>query len=358
MSVYRRKNTDGSYEAEYSYDFRFRGHRFSGSTGETEKRRAEQAERRIKEQLRSIAPDRLKPMTFGVASTRWWDEVGQFHRNADDTERDLAWLQREIGLKTPLSKIDSAHVASLVAKRRADGVANATVNRTVIDPLRGILLRARNVWEVRVKPIDWKIHRLKTAQERVRELSSDEEARYFAALRPDYHPIIRFALLSGCRMQEMLDLEWKHIDWHGRAISVTGKGDKTRPIPLSDAIEAVLKPLPRADTRVFTYKSRRADHAPRGQRLPIEREGLKITHRRTCTKARIENFRFHDFRHTAATRLMRSSGNIKLVQRLLGHEDIQTTARYAHVGQDDLLSAMNARDRRSLPGADAAVTKS
>ncbi|MDG2571043.1 tyrosine-type recombinase/integrase, partial [Vibrio parahaemolyticus] len=54
----------------------------------------------------------------------------------------------------------------------------------------------------------------------------------------------------------------------------------------------------------------------------------------------VTDFRFHDNRHTAATRLLRSSGNLKLVQKLLRHEDIATTTKYAHVTDEDLRLAM------------------
>lgn len=344
MSVYKRAGA-----GTYSYDFRWRGHRFSGSTGEADKRRAREYEKKVREQVKTRSIDRSKPMSFADASSLYWTEKGQFHRNAVDIRRAIGWLQTHIGMRVPLSVVTDAKVAELVAIRRKEGVSNATVNRSVTEPLRAIMRRAVTVWRQRVDLPDWKYHLLKEAQERIREMTEDEEARYFAALRPDYHPVMRFALLSGCRMQEILDLEWRDINWRDRSLNVTGKGDKTRAIPLSNAIEALLKPLPRADARVFTYESKRADNAPRGERRPIEREGLKITHRRTCRKAGVEDFRFHDFRHTAATRLMRATGNIKLVQRLLGHEDIATTARYSHVTENDLLAAMNATQSATMP---------
>ncbi len=56
----------------------------------------------------------------------------------------------------------------------------------------------------------------------------------------------------------------------------------------------------------------------------------------------MENFRFHDTRHTTASRLVRASGNLRLAQNLLGHEKIETTLKYAHVTDDDLRAAMTA----------------
>lgn len=70
--------------------------------------------------------------------------------------------------------------------------------------------------------------------------------------------------------------------------------------------------------------------------------------RRAVSKAGVENFHVHDLRHTAATRLLRTTGNLVMSQKLLGHSQITTTTRYAHVTKDDLRQAMedveNAKD--------------
>jgi integrase len=58
-----------------------------------------------------------------------------------------------------------------------------------------------------------------------------------------------------------------------------------------------------------------------------------------------DRFRFHDLRHTRATRLLRETGNLKIVQKLLGHQSIKTTARYAHAFTDDVRAAMEAEDK-------------
>jgi site-specific recombinase XerD len=81
---------------------------------------------------------------------------------------------------------------------------------------------------------------------------------------------------------------------------------------------------------------------------------MKSTWRRYGGEAAgLDDFRLHDTRHTRATRLLRTSGNLKLVQQLLGHEDIATTAKYAHATVEDLRAALerDAEARRSrAPG--------
>lgn len=342
MSVYKRPGAE-----TYSYDFRLKGHRYSGDTGKSTKREAERQEDTIRQQAKAAVKREGEPMTMGEAVGRYWTEIGQHHKNHDTTLVTFAWLEREIGKSKILSAISNDDMTKLVAKRRAQGVSPATVNRSVTQPMRALLTRAEKKWGQRVQQIDWTDHMLKEPEERVRELLPAEETKLFVALRPDYHAIVRFALMSGCRMQECLDLTWRRIDWHNREIRVTGKGDKTRTIPITRALYALLRSVqkecgevPSADDAVFTYLVKRADHAPRGTRLPIEREGLKITFRRAVDKAEIADFSFHDLRHTCATRLLRKNGNLRLVRELLGHSDINTTLKYAHVTKADLLAAM------------------
>ncbi|WP_166652496.1 tyrosine-type recombinase/integrase [Enterovirga rhinocerotis] len=215
------------------------------------------------------------------------------------------------------------------------------MNRTVTEVLRRILKRAAEVWREPVAPIRWRDHLLKEPEERVRELRDDEETKLFKSLRPDYHAIVRFALLSGCRLNECVSLRWQDVDWGGRQIWIKGKGDKLAPIPMPPSIRELLWPLQGQHPEfVFTYVAKRASEVRRvGGRYPITYEGLKTAFRRFA-KTALPGYRFHDNRHTAATRVMRASGNIKIAQTLLRHTSITTTTKYAHVVHDEVLDAM------------------
>lgn len=281
-------------------------------------------------------------MTFIMAASRYWGEVGQFHRNHVDTLRNLDWLQQNIGQTTPLSAITDSDIARLVAKRRGEGVSNATVNRSVCEPMRAILKRARRTWKQSVEEISWKDHFLREAQERIREATPDEERRLLSAMRGDYAPALRFALLTGCRRAEIVGLQWTAVDFFNQQITVHGKGDKKRIIPMTDAIYELLKQEHGNHAEaVFTYVAK-MPRAEAGTRRPITMEGFKTEWRRTRKRAGVENYRFHDNRHTALTRLVRATGNLKLAQKLAGHSDIATTSRYSHVTQDDLRAGMEA----------------
>lgn len=342
MSIWKRSGQD-----TWSYDFTVRGHRYSGNTGATSKREAERVETRLKEDARAQARQKAgraaAGLTLGAALSRYWLEAGQHHANADSTLTDLAWLERHFGKTRLLASINNQDVAAMVASRRADKVAPATVNRTATARLRAVITRARDLWDEPVPRITWKNHMLREPQEVIRELTAEEEPALLEALAPGYRELVRFSLLSGARMAECLDLEWRHIDWHGEFIVITGKGDKTRHVPLSAALRALLWPLPRAHARVFTHVIRRSStHHKRGDIAPVEEEALNSHFARTRKKAGIVGFRFHDLRHTFATRFLRATGDMRALQLTLGHSSIETTMRYAHVTAADAMRRMDA----------------
>ncbi|MBZ9670943.1 tyrosine-type recombinase/integrase [Mesorhizobium sp. ES1-3] len=361
MSVYRKHG-----KPEYHYDFIFHGRRFSGATGTSNKRQAE----RVLDEKRREARERSKqaasftaegPMSLEIASSRFWHEVGQHLANSDSYFRFLGWLLEHFGKNTTLDRISDSKIAAMVSERRADGVTNATVNRTATVPLRGIMTRAKKTWKVPVADIDWSRHLLREPKERVREASFDEEKRLLAAMRDDYAPAVRFAILTGCRRMEIVDLTWSRVDFFGKTMTVVGKGNKTRILPMTDAVRDLLLPLrDNHSTAVFTYKAKRTSKQlglVRGTRYPITMEGFKTAWRRYSAKSGVENFRFHDTRHTAATRTLRA-GNMKVVQRMLGHEDITTTAKYAHAMIEDMRVAMEtANHTGSHTGAEQDASK-
>ena len=375
MSVYKRPGAE-----TYSYDFEVGGDRFSGDTGETNERSA----RKEHERLNKVERARFEAakgkvgarMTFGAAATRYMEEIGNHHANAMTTLASLEWLQSHIGAKTLVSAIDNNKVSFLVARRRQDNrkvgnaktppkkVSAATVNRTCTEPLRKVLTRARKKWGGVVQEIDWTDHMLAEPQERVREAAQDEEAAIMDSLDRGYDVAVEFAFLTGCRRGEIVPrsfkeiedrykgLVWQRVDFFNRQFTVVGKGGKTRTIPMSNAVFNLLwGEKDHHKTFVFTFIAARTDKRKkifRGIRYPMTEGGLRTAMRRGVKNSGVENFRFHDTRHTAATRILRKS-NIRVVQNLLGHSDVSTTAKYAHAQHEDIRDAMDAASPTKLP---------
>ena len=105
---------------------------------------------------------------------------------------------------------------------------------------------------------------------------------------------------------------------------------------------------------MFTYvasRTKKAEGLVRGTRYPITESGLKSAMRRAVPRAGVDNFRFHDTRHTAATRVLRKS-NLRVAQILLGHSDVKTTTKYAHALNEDIRAALDAASPTKNPTTD------
>ena len=109
---------------------------------------------------------------------------------------------------------------------------------------------------------------------------------------------------------------------------------------------------------VFTYVPRRtpgqlshrSEKTPTivgvSERRPLTYGGVQTEWRRLRKRSGVVGFRFHDYRHDVATKLLRETGNLRLVQKALGHSSIKTTTRYAHVLDSEVAEAMEAVARR------------
>jgi integrase len=404
MSVYRPGPKNEKKSPFYHYDFQLRGRRFHGSTGCTNEREAEQVERAKRDEAqREVAANRAASASISLqldhVAERYWQEVGQRHAGADNTERDLARLVVYFGKTKLLSEIMDNDVAKLVAWRRAHRamphnlpkdkkpedypfVAPATVNRSTTEVLKKLFTHAKTAWCVRFdNEPNWKVHMLKEPQERVRELVGDEGTRLDAVTRDDYAPFFAFVRATGLRREECVDLRWREVNWEAGQIVRRGKGGKRVTTPLTARVGEILEALEgHHPDFVFTYVAARTvrphkageslvrmgnrktkgqkytaqrDQMERikGRRYPMTLSGVDSAWRRMREESGVQDFRFHDFRHDLATKLLRQTGNLKLVSRVLNHADLKTTMRYAHVLDEDVAAAMETLHESARPGS-------
>jgi integrase len=333
----------------WTFNFQIRGHRFFGSTKSTSRREAEKVEaaereraRRQIEQARAAATS----LRLDDIAGRYWQEIGQHHAGAGNTERQIGYLIEFFGKDKTVTEITDDDVTKLVGWRRGHKTRNGTlispftVNDTT-EQLKKLFTRAK-AWGLHfTHEPRWKRHRLAEPQERVRELKSDEADRLYSAMRADYEPFFAFAHTSGLRLRECL-LRWSEVDWDAEQIIKTGKGGRIVTASITPTIREILWPLRGNHPEfVFTYQVQRTRQGRvKGERRPITYSGVKIVWRRLRKRAGVVDFRFHDFRHDFATKLLRETGNMKLVQRALNHADIKTTSRYAHVLNQEVADAM------------------
>jgi integrase len=365
MSVYRHKNSPF-----WQFDFQCSGYRFSGSTEvsktkpKREAKAVEAQERRAAERLiGEVRQSGRQPMTFAVAADRWWSEVGQ-HSAETDLHGALEWLKAHFGPAKPLHLIANDDVTRAITERRThqvrasradDGaqlwrpIGPRTVNRTVTLLLRRIFRRAVRLWDVVVfREPNWTEHLLAEPRRPIREITLAEEEA-IEQIEASYHAIRRLTVIMGLRKRESL-LTWPQIDFENRVVRIIGKGGMPRLMPMSqEAYQILWAERGRDPIWVFTFvaeKTRRCPktgrHYVKGERYPITYWGLSSHRRRVWPKAGVKA-RYHDLRHTAGMRTLRSTGNLKTTQRLLGHSDISTRSRfYVDALVEDVRTAMEA----------------
>ncbi|MDH5497629.1 MAG: site-specific integrase, partial [Nitrospira sp.] len=172
---------------------------------------------------------------------------------------------------------------------------------------------------------------------RDRWLTVEEEQRLLPAVSPWLRDVMVFALNTGMRMGEILALTWAGVDLFRRTVTVfRSKNGERRTIPINSIVLDVLK-------RKHAARSRITDvvfHSQAGTVLDGSniRRGLNAA----LKVAKIQDFHFHDLRHTFATRIVQAGVDLYKVQRLLGHKSPIMTQRYAHHYPESLREGVEA----------------
>jgi len=134
------------------------------------------------------------------------------------------------------------------------------------------------------------------------------------------------------RKGEILSLKWDQIRDGFIYLSKTKTND-SRQIPINDTLDTVFNRIRKkqqlTSKYVFTYQGKRITSS------------VKNSFNAAKRKAKIEDFRFHDLRHTFASQLLLHGGDLKDVQELLGHKSMTMTLRYAHLTQEHKRKAVN-----------------
>ncbi|HEX3036615.1 MAG TPA: site-specific integrase [Thermodesulfobacteriota bacterium] len=170
-----------------------------------------------------------------------------------------------------------------------------------------------------------------------RILTDDEEQKLLSSAISYLKPIIITALHTGMRKSEMLNLRWEDVDLDNNLITVTqtnSKSKKANKVYINPKLKKVMLEL-RVKSNKLKLKSKELNSKEieyvflddKGNHLREIKNGFDGA----CSQAKIQGLRFHDLRHTAATRMIEGGASIVAVSKALGHSDIKTTMRYTHL---------------------------
>jgi len=254
-------------------------------------------------------------------------------------DRSLAaHLLRAFG-DIPIDQLRPARLAEYKASRRAQGAAPQTLNAELI--LLGHAYKlAEREWE-------WATHNpvLRIAKEKVRNgverwLTPEEEQRLLAASPPWLQEIIVFALHTGMRRGEILTLQWSHVDLSRHTLTILEQKNGARDtLPVNETAMEVLQA--RAAVRTNSTEAVFVNEAGH----PREARNLLRAFYPAMRKAGITRFRFHDLRHTFATRLIQAGVDVYTVQKLGRWKTISMVLRYAHHQPESLRGGAEVLDR-------------
>jgi len=216
-------------------------------------------------------------------------------------------------------------------KNRGENVARSTVN-TEIKAIKRFFNRAVELGYLDNSPAR-KIKLLRTTRSNPRFFTEEEIGLILAEEKAEWaRDAYLGLLLTGLRVSEEANLEWEDVDFEGRKLIVRPKefwkpkGMEERTIPMHPVLSEMLVRKPRISRWVFTNKD--------GEKINVH--SLEVRFRRLLKRLGIKNASLHTFRHTFASYLMMRSGNIRAIQKLLGHKSIRTTEIYAHLSDKHL----------------------
>ena len=319
--------------------FMYQGRQIRRSTTTTDKRLAEAIFCKVKVQVAEgqffeVREERER--TFREMMDRYTKERSK-GKSAKSGIRDRGALNHLLPVfgEMVLADITPKLLASYKSQRLLEQAAPATINKE-LQIVRHAFNLAMREWEwCRENPM----HRV--SMERVhnevdRWLTPDEEDRLMAASSPWLGEFIVFALNTGMRQGEILHLQWQDVDFtRGTLVVMKSKNGMRRTIPLNTKVYELLATKQAATGaskgHVFT--------TPLGNELKV-----RFLVREFCEardRAGIPDFRFHDLRHTFATRLVQRGIDLYKVQRLLGHKTSHMTQRYAHHSPESLREGVN-----------------
>lgn len=289
------------------------GERIRRSAGTADKRQAQKRHDQLKAEL----------WQRRGAGRTWFDAIRLWLGEASRDEADRYRL-RALGIgDIPLERITAQLVEEKLAGKRA---ANWQRYRNLV---LAVLNTARRAGWLEEAP---RIASKKPPAGRIRWLTRDEWARLYIQLPPHLQPLARFAIATGLRQRNVTHLEWNQVDIARRVAWIhpdQAKGRKAIGIPLSDEAVDVLAAQVGQDQRwVFPYRGK-----------PIGK--IKTAWGKALKRAGIEDFTWHDLRHTWASWHITAGTPLEVLQKLGGWSDIRMVLRYAHLAPEHLAGFAN-----------------
>lgn len=302
---------------------------FTTPSGERIRRSAETSSKAEAQELYdTLRMQSWRVVKLGDKPKRTWDDAAykwlmetQYKKTHHQDMATISWLQQYFRGKylDSLTRDVIAKVGELKLKKTSP----ATANR-LLALIRAILRKAALDWEWIDKPPVIKLYR--EAKRRVRYLTPEQANTLLHELPEHLADIVRFSLATGLRRANVTKMEWSQVDITRRVAWIHGdqaKGGKPIHVTLNaTAINVLTKQIGKHPARVFSYKGK-----------PITQVNTKAWYK-ALKRAGIENFRWHDLRHTWASWLTQQGVPLNVIQEMGAWESSEMVRRYAHLAPE------------------------
>lgn len=341
-------------KGKWYYQFMIKGQRYHGVChGASDKKSAEKIETAIKfksmQQQNGVIPKEEKNVSLNRLKELYVSYAKNNKKSYKHDKYSLNVITNYFGLNAVAQKITPRKIEDFKQYLKTErNLKNSSVNR-YLEILSKMFNLGIDNEIIRNNPLQ-KTAKLREDNHKIRFLTVEEEQRLFNAIEYEQividrytkqkkiikpyqflKPIVTTALQTGMRRGEILNLKWCNIDQtYGFIELLDTKSGKARKIPISNALQEVFDSIDKTSEYVFLN--------PKTKKPYID---LKKSFHKVLKLANIQNFRFHDLRHTVATRLVEKGIDLIVVQEILGHSKITTTQRYAHPVPERKQQAIN-----------------
>jgi len=296
----------------------------------------------------SLAPEPINQIyTFKEFSAKWFEIYVKNNNKPSEIIRKDSILK--VHLLPYFGKYQLTDIKSFGIEEFKTLKINKGYNPKSINNYLGVLakcLKTAMEWEIinsvpRIKP-------LKVQPQKFDYLTEAEAEQLLNTATGVYHSLIKIALYTGLRFSELVALSWDDVNLKDKVLTVTHsfsggvlgstKSNKIRYIPLIDELCELFRTLP-VEYQRFIFVNQNSSH--------YLAEACRRNLHWICDKAKLRHVGWHTLRHTFASRLAGNNVSVMAIKDLLGHSEIRTTMRYAHLGPMVLRDAVLTLDKNS-----------
>jgi integrase len=294
---------------------------------------AQQTESAIQEG-RHFKTSEAKRHTFGELVDRYMRDILPAKKDAQNRATHFVWWKEELG-DFSLAEVMPPKLAEcrdMLAREttsRGNHKSPATVNRYLASLSHAFSIAVREWGWLEENPLR-KVSKAKEPRGRIRYLLDDERERLLVTCResrsPDLYSAVVLALSTGARKMELLGMRWGQVDFKRCVITLHDtKNNERRVLPLTSHALEIMRERGKAQhvesDLVFPGKN---------SKNSID---LRTPWQTALRQAEIEDFRWHDLRHSTASYLAMNGASLAEIAEVLGHKTLQMVKRYAHLGE-------------------------